>query len=409
MLLSEKIYLEDIVTHDQTRNPLTGKMEQCIYKEGVAFNGHLFEYNEEYIFKDGVLIQENEYVKKGEKLSLAKSTFYNSKKENQKTKVTIFEEGKPYTLFYKNNRKHHGIEKNEWAKTTYINGEKTGPFEYYKDGKVVVSGQLKDGLKDGEIIFFSHTDNKNYICDYKEGSPINGTSVDDSWGSYSITNFKNGKRHGQRSVKHHSYTRKEHFKNGIQVGAVSWHFPDGRIIRGIIKNNTYFDGDFYDPEFNIAESYIQEKKQGLHKSNFGAMVVLAEKFNNGIKTWEQATYAIGDTVFSEGIYKNNLPYSGTFISQTEYDLHYITPYKNGKKHGKQTLNSIYGDLTNYGYTQYVNGKKKGDYLLIAPDFLPKGVKQIHGIYKDDRLYSGAFILDKTTKAISTFKNGIKIN
>ncbi len=405
VLLSEKTYHNGLVIFDKTRNPLTGKMVDCIYKNGSAFDGRFFEYDEESLFKNGALIQKNDYTKNNGQLSLKKSTFYNSKK--QISKVTVFENTKAYTLFYKDDRKDHGIDKTKSAKITYSDEKKNGPFEYYQDSIVIVSGTLKNGLKDGLITFFSPSDNKLFTCEYKEGSPFEGTAITDSWGDYAITHFKNGKRNGQRILYRSDDTITENYNNGVLDGHTSWVLKDGRTINGSYQNGKPFNGDFYDPEFDIAESYIQGKKHGPHKSHLDGLLLISTEYNKGIKTWEQTSYAISDTIFSEGTFKNGQPYNGVFTTPTEHEYQYFTPYKNGQKNGKETLSAIWTEIKELGFTHFKNNKKEGEYLLIAPEFLPKGIEKAQGIYKNNQPYSGTFITNPKFKTISTYQDGLK--
>lgn len=174
--------------------------------------------------------------------------------------------------------------KDETRKITYTNGEQTGPYAYYKEGELRLKGSLKDGLKHGAIIFYYN--GEIYHCDYEKGSPVNGTSVVDSWGEFSITEYKNKKRHGKRIFKDNDYTRITHYVEGAQAGEIFWELENGDKFVGVIKDRKPYNGDFYDPEFYIAETYINGQKQGLHKSNFGAMAILLENCNQGIKGWE---------------------------------------------------------------------------------------------------------------------------
>lgn len=62
---------------------LREKMVDCEYRNGKAFSGSFFEYDDEFIFSNGVLIQENNYAKKNKKYYLVQSTFYDSNQDGE--------------------------------------------------------------------------------------------------------------------------------------------------------------------------------------------------------------------------------------------------------------------------------------------------------------------------------------
>jgi len=107
------------------------------------------------------------------------TNYINGKKNGME--ITIDERGYLTNIVgYRNDKLHGltGLYKNgrPISETTYANGLMNGPFSVYDDktGAIQRSGTMKDGVQDGELLYFRPDGEVSMRYQYKNGEKISG-------------------------------------------------------------------------------------------------------------------------------------------------------------------------------------------------------------------------------------------
>ena len=190
---------------------------------------------------------------------------------------------------------------------------------------------------------------------------------------------------------------KTSYKEGQKSGEAVQYFPNGKVL----KTEKYLDGeiDGEEIEFN-ADGTIKTKRiyktgqpfEGNFDENFSGSLYVNINYSKGLKEGEaKAKPFEKDSIVAKGMYKDDKPYNGTFIVETDKDQHELIQVTNFKKNGLQKVFSynIHNVLKTYSC---VNDVLEGE-TIFYEDGEIKGKLE----YKNGLPYDGTLIEpEKTT-------------
>jgi hypothetical protein len=154
----------------------------------------------------------------------------------------------------------------------------------------------------------------------------------------------------------------------------------------MFRNDEPYDGRVLEPDLINTKYTLLTFQKGLKK---GDVTEYDQNFNViNQYTLDESTgqiHALSTTsTGTKNQYKDGLPYHGKFV--VEYAE---IEYKDGKIHGlKKDFHFLTRDT--YCITQYKQGLKQGSYLFT----MIKNKKTFSGIYKNDKPYSGEFVVNQ---------------
>jgi len=134
------------------------------------------------------------------------------------------------------------------AKLTYVDGILYGPCEFYVDGKMVLSGQYKDGKYDGVLTYYDTFLNivkeETYVNGLKEGKVI---TYSPNKKILKSENYKNGKLNGvtvtfypDKEDALHEYAE---YLNGELNGTAKVFYEDGNLQEIRVYSNGKIVGE----------------------------------------------------------------------------------------------------------------------------------------------------------------------
>jgi len=261
------------------------------------------------------------------------------------------------------------------------------PIEHYIDGKNVwfhidkdknilnIEGfaTYKNGILEGESSSFDLKGNSIAKGIYQNGIPYSGTFFNDQI----LKTYKNGKLEG----KEIAYSNDKIIAQGINKDGYHW---DGQFKILYYQIETYKNGQlegkqtiYYTDSFGY---YIKEIKSYHH-------------FINNKKEGESAHFDKKGKQIAKGIYKNDIPFTGTF-----YDEYYntLTSYKEGEKHGMFIWYNRDGEIVTQ--QEYENGKIAG--LVKSESYIEN--KTCECQYKNGKPFDGEVC---KSYSVLHYKNG----
>ncbi|MDO6808735.1 hypothetical protein Q4603_08940 [Zobellia galactanivorans] len=235
---------------------------------------------------------------------------------------------------------------------TYKNKKENGAItSYYENGAVKSDAEVLDGEwqssksydKEGKLLTTLH---------YKDGRANEGISK-------CFIQYKEGRIIAEQlyyeNTKILAYERICPDKGCYDENTEIFYDKSGRVIQ---KNNC-MDEKVLD---GAAISFFKGNRCGYVKGIKSITKIEHGGFNGPYTRYDNN----GDVIYS-GIYKDNEPYEGTFETEDEDNLTYITTYTKGTKNGKETV--------------WNKGKK------IAEGFYKEGLKQ-DGTFVEKRQFTG---------------------
>lgn len=383
---------------------------RCSYKNGKPYKGIESSYLYESHYKDGTLIKTIKYQEKNQKINIKKVKEFALNPAGYKTQTNeiTYINDIPHKITFKVGNPFEGTYIDYHVLTTYKNGVKQGPYEIYHNSKIVEKGNYDNDQKHG-IISYTPLEGSPATCEFVNGKPVNGVVLD--YGNK--TTYKNGLKNGERVLlKYNGFTEFLNYEKGKKNGTVSVLKGENVITMGEYKNDNPYEGDFFNFETDRIESYVQGLKHGIFTLPT-RFLTIEKKYDKGVLMWEESRRIDSDSIVSKGIYKNNAPYTGSFItlisSSWSLDKALITSYTEGLKDGQEQQKQIGKEQTTLKSTPYKKGVKEGGYFNEIKDELPYKVTKIEGTYKNDLPYEGQFLTSKQEglKILSTYKNGKK--
>jgi len=387
---------------------LVNKICECEYKKGKPFDGEVCEGYSVNYYKNGKIIKKETYSRGDLRVLEVVITYTN---EGLIAQNSTFFENKSYQLTYKNNKPFNGEEFSTYDRrlTTYKEGAKNGPFTEYTYDGVIIEGNYQDGLWEGTLTFEDRLHNKTTSCIYKNGKPTDGTVISNNC----ITNYKNGLKTGLESCSKNLYFKinnkyeliydniVQNYKNGQLNGKIQYFknqnlVADGQYVNGNPREGTFFINKTFQNFYKGGKLVKSTYYFGMYKQVY--------IFENHLIS-KEITYK-DNTIIYEGDFKNGNEYNGTFITiddKEEPRSFTRTPYKNGKKQGKeQVINSIENKI------EEVNTYDEGVILHKIKKFPFKGLDSVIGTYKKGEPFSGHFYTVKSTiEKIEHYKKGVK--
>ncbi|MEP2240324.1 MAG: hypothetical protein ABJI22_18295, partial [Maribacter sp.] len=190
-----------IAIHEYVNGKVSGKVIstglfekricECEYKEQGPFKGEECKGYDVYEYVDGLLTKLTSYNSDNQDKKIEIQFF----QDKEKTKKTVHLNGKIYELLYKNGKAYSGqdYDRISGSLTTYKAEEKEGPFLVTKKYKgYSASGNYNQGVYDGKITFQNLQNKTSTFCTYKNGKPIDGTTIYKD----TVISFKDGLKHG---------------------------------------------------------------------------------------------------------------------------------------------------------------------------------------------------------------------
>ena len=168
------------------------------------------------------------------------------------------------------------------------------------------------------------------------------------------------------------------YKNDKLVGEIISYNKQGKLLgKGILKNERYFSGDFYDDRDLTLTHY-----------------------ENGIQNGPFIKYSQNGDVIAKGILKEGNRWEGQFI--IDYPRHgsEIISYSQGEINGKHIYFYDEKFKNIHYYAHLVDGKKDGEYAY----YNKEGKELAKGIYQEDEPFEGTFY-DAKENSISTYEDG----
>jgi len=423
-LIAEALYKNDTIVWTKTKEPKSDTFYHCDYKNNEPYQGieYASDYKNTKYYENGELIKEVAYIKdkKTKELTVQLIRFYDTLSKYKSVRKEIqYVHGKEYMVTYKNDLPYNGM---SWYLNnlfTYKNGKKEGSYQVYDaDKKVVVeAGNYVNNQIQGKVTYtpiethkYSFIKHKPSICEFVDDKPYNGTVSTKT----ETTHYKNGKKQGLCSEYFSVYTnilaRKITYKNDKKEGEESVYLIHNKILKGINKDDKPFSGEFYNLKNNVIETYVEGKKQGQFIVFNDYKLMQTQQYDKGELLSEKTINLIeNDSIIGEGMYKNNKPYQGIFVSKQEgYQKYVVTSYKKGVKEGIEKLIHVdYRGIEILTSTTYKNGKKDGAYK--SNYYFSNKRRHISGVYKNNKPFNGEFVTnnDEYFHIISRFTEGLK--
>ncbi len=423
-LISRTLYKNDTIIWTKTKSPVANTFFYCDYKNNKPYNGEMFDYdyNNQHHYKNGKLIKKISYKKdlKTKKLSVQLIKFYETTSKYETVSKEIqYVNGKEYILTFKNYSPYNGMSWFGNTIFTYKNGKREGAYQVYDMDKTVVveEGQYINDLKQGTVTYtplkndkHSFINHKPSTCIFVDDTPFNGTIATKK----ETTHYVNGKKTGVCSTYFDVYTnmlaRKTTYKNNKKEGEEITYLIHNKTLKGFYKNDKPYNGEFYNLKNDEVETYVDGKKHGVFIAFNDYKIKQTQQYERGKLLSEKTFFLIkNDSIIDKGIYRNNKPYQGKFVSkQKNYKEYLISTYVKGVKEGEERLiHTNYQGIKTMASTTYKNGKKEGAYQ--SSYYFSEAIKSINGIYKNNKPYSGAFLTnsDKNLLVVSSYHKGFK--
>jgi len=363
---------------DRINNYKNGKLEG---KQLSYFGNDLKQIQSYYtLLNDEFEGESATYNKEGKEL--VKGIYKNGKAYDG----TFFIDGFPIIASYKKGLKH-GIS------TTYDSS-----------GNIIKEQEYKDGKLTGNITSKDYNDT---ICNciYQKGNPYSGKVCEE----YLNTYYENGiimkderysidyKTREVSSKTTNIYDKKGAIKTKTEVVGDKSHTLT-------FKNDEPYNGVNYNKYTKELITYKKGKKDGVFSNlqNNNNNLIINGKYKNNLWHGKVFFYEKKIDKRTNCIYKKGKPQNGTVV-----EGRVLTPYKNGLKHGTETLfASNRGKIEPERITEY----HKGNILnTIWPNRKNEKGEIIKGTFKNNKPYNGDFFEFKA--AIGTFshyKNGLII-
>ena len=312
---------------------------------------------------------------------------------------------------------------------------------YYSNGEKQQTTAYKNGKKNGAYTFFYTDGSIKAAGTYENNRPMNGTFVQE--GRYGanvyigvmeifeyennkiiggITTYTNSQQiaerafidHANESIKSVYYDRAgeeigqyrctldDKEKNGIEI----YFHKDGyqATTIGTIEN---YQENTLNGETRSYDNFGNISTEGIYKDGlpFNGSFESNDSFltyKDGKLDGRAIYYNESDQEVANGIYKDGSPWDGQFI-ESIYSGE-LKSYKNGKLEGKQITYFDGGTFNQIAdYHHMVNHKKEGE----AGKFNESGDVIAKGIYKNDKPWQGTFYIENGAWAyqIATYANG----
>ena len=380
----------------------------CTYKDGEPFTGEVCKDLSVLTYENGRIIQKTSY-KRDNQGTVEEVEFYNAQGEII-TKNTYYH-NKKLVLTFKNSKPANGqiYSRYNHGLLTYKDGRLNGPFTEYTYNKVLIKGNYNDEAWDGRLTFDDKQNAVKTACTYKDGKPIDGTTIENNC----ITTYKNGLKSGLEKCKDKLYFKINN-KYTIMYDSITTTYKNGKIdgeVRYFKKGKWVSSAYYYEGHIHQGTVYVKKTFENYYKNNklvkstyYFGKYKLEEDYNDYLIT-KETTYK-DHKIEYQGYFKNGEAYNGTFITikDKEEPREYTrTYYKKGKKYGKeQTINLIDDKIVET--TIY----KKGIRIKTIKKFPLKDTDSIVGIYKNGNPFSGYFYTQEhTIEKIEHYQKSIK--
>ncbi len=329
---------------------IKGKEYVITYKNYNPYNGISWLGNKMFTYKNGK--KEGAYlvydldmtaiVEKGQYINdLRQGTVYYTPLKNDKHSFFSY---KPTTCTFIDDKPYNGTVSTKRETTHYVNGKKTGACATYFDVYVNMIARkttYQKGKREGEeIAYLIH--NKTLKGIYKNDKPFSGEFY--NLKTDKVETYVDGKKHGN-FITFNDYRVKQiqHYEKGklLSEKAIYLIKNDSLISKGTYKNNLPYQGKFVTKQKKykqyLVTPYVKGVKDGVEKliaaDYRDIKIITSTTYKKGKREGAyQSSYHLPMTTKTiKGIYKNNKPYSGKFITKKEDDLYIISNFKNGKK------------------------------------------------------------------------------
>ena len=362
----EKIEIQFFKEKEKTKKlvNLNGEAYELIYKNGKAYSGQDYDRISGSLttFKNGakegpfqINKKYKDYIASGnynqgvfdgkiefENLQSKTSTFCTYKNGNPIDGTAIY---KDTIVCYKNGLKH-GLETPMRAYGAY-----NAPFDS-------ISRNYKEGKLHGQIQYFEESE---LIAEglYQNNKPFTGVFYEYSGGtSYTRKTYNEGAQLKEEYIAQKFKAIYEYKDNKLQQG--KFYCNEELIAEGVYKTGSPFEGSFailekidknYFPEKYTLTRYKKGKKNGDETVvNFNEnSIEEVTQYKNGKILSKTIFLPFKDKVSLKGTYKNNMPFSGDFLTtlainlpdtETKSSYQSVSHYENGQKSGMEYFTTM---------------------------------------------------------------------
>ncbi|MBU2945716.1 toxin-antitoxin system YwqK family antitoxin [Zobellia uliginosa] len=379
----EKIEIQLFKDKEKTKKfvNLNGEAYELIYKNGKAYSGREYDRISGSLttFKNGT--KEGPFrISKKYKGYIASGNYnqgvYEGKIEfeNLQSKTSTF-------CMYQNGKPIDGTAIYKDTIISYKNGLKNGletpmrAYGAYNSPFDSISRNYIDGKLHGQIKYFEES---TLIAEglYNKNKPFTGVFYEYSGGTnYTRSTYNEGEQLKEEYISQKFKANYEYKDSKLHQG--KFYYNEDLIAEGSYKNGISFEGSFatlekidknYFPEKYTLTSYKKGKKNGEEtvvnfKENLIEKVI---QYKNGKILSEIIFLPFKDKKSLVGTYKNNMPFSGDFLTtlainlpdtETKSSYQSVSHYANGKKSGMEYFTTMGSNMqVVLDSVSYKNGK-----------------------------------------------------
>ena len=334
---------------------IKGKKYEITYKNYSPYNGISWLGNKMFTYKnskrEGVYqiydIDMTTIVEKGQYINdLKQGTVSYTPLKNDKHSFYSY---KPTTCTFVDDKPYNGTVSTKRETTHYVNGKKTGVcstyFDVYTNMLARKTTYLNDKREGEEISYLIH--NKTLKSIYKNDKPFSGEFY--NLKTDKVETYIDGKKHGDFiTFNDNRIKQTQHYEKGKLLSEKTIYLikNDSVIGKGTYKNNLPYQGKFVTKQKKykqyLVAPYVKGVKHGVEKliavDYRDIKTITSTTYNKGKKEGAyQSSYHLSNTTKPiSGIFKNNIPYSGKFITKKEDKFSIISNFKKGVKEGYET-------------------------------------------------------------------------
>ncbi len=325
------------------------------YKNYSPYNGISWLGNKMFTYKNGkregvyqvydmdmtTIVEKGQYVNDLKQGIVTYTPLKNDKHSFYSYKLTTctFIDDKPY----------NGTVSTKRETTHYVNGKKTGVcstyFDVYTNMLARKTTYLNDKKEGEEIAYLIH--NKIIKGIYKDDKPFYGKFY--NLKTDKIETYVNGKKQGNFiTFNNYRVRQTQYYEKGKLLSEKTVYLikNDSVIGKGTYKNNLPYQGKFVTKQKKYTQylvtPYVKGLKDGVEKlisiDYYGINTISLTTYKKGKKegAYQSSYQLLNTTKHIKGIYKNNKPYNGKFITKKEDKFSIISNFKKGIKDGYET-------------------------------------------------------------------------
>ncbi len=332
---------------------IKGKEYTLTYKNHTPYNGKSWFGNTLFTYKNGKKEGVYEVYDRDKTTIVEKGKYINDLRQGIVTYTPLkndkhsFFKHKQSACYFVDDKPYNGTVSTQRETTHYKNGKKTGihstNFDVYTNIVARKTSYLNDKKEGEETTYLIR--NKVVKGIYKNDKPFSGEIY--NLKNNNIETYIEGKKEGDFiAINDYSIRQIQFYEKGKLLSEKTIFTDNDTIIgEGVYKNNLPYQGKFVAKQKEhkqyLVTPYEKGIKDGVEKLisiDKGIKTITLTTYKKGKKEGVyQSNYHLTDTKKPiNGIYKNNKPYSGKFITKKEKDFYIVSSFKKGLKEGYET-------------------------------------------------------------------------